>query len=91
MVADDAGGLALPPRDQFKVYGGYWVGIGVLFLAMFAAGLLRSRGHYVAVYRAEGVWLGEGGSQGREDPSQRNHRPPQNQPESSADIFSTQH
>ena len=56
-MADDAGGLALPPRDQFKVYGGYWLAIGVLLLAIFAAGLARNQHGYAAVYREEGLWL----------------------------------
>ena len=86
MVADDAGGLALPPRDQFKVYGGYWLAIGGLLLVIFAAGLARNKHHYAAVLRDEGLWF-EPQHQTDQRPIQRQH---QNQPESSADIFSTQ-
>ena len=86
VVADDAGGLALPPRDQFKVYGGYWLAIGLLLLAIFAAGLASNKHHYAAVFREEGVWL-EPQHQTDQRPIQRQQ---QNQPESSADIFFTQ-
>ena len=83
VVADDTG-LALLPRDQFKVYGGYWIVIGFLFLAIFVANLTRNKHQYIAVYREEGVWLEE-----EREPTNIPTRA-QNQPQSSADIFATQ-
>ena len=59
-VADDAVGLALPPRQQFVVYGGYWIAIGVLFLSIFCVSVARREhdgsGGYVQRCRTEGLW-----------------------------------
>ena len=58
-VADDAVGLALPPRQQFVVYGGYWIAIGVLFLSIFCVSVARREhdgsGGYVQRCRTEGL------------------------------------
>ena len=55
-VADDALGTALPPRQQFVAYGGYWIAIGILFLFIFCVSVARNDGSYVNRYRTEGLW-----------------------------------
>ncbi len=60
-VADDVG-LALPPRQQFAVYGAYWIFIGCVFLVIFAAHLIRNGGaEFVQKYRTEGIWTNNTG------------------------------
>ena len=55
-VADDVFGAALAPREQFVVYGGYWISIGALFLVIFCVSCARD-GNYVERCRNEGLWL----------------------------------
>ena len=76
-------GLALPPREQviqaiqvslysdcyfqFRVYAGFFLVVGLLFLVTALIELARGG---VQRFKTEGVWLGERGreGQGRADP-----------------------
>ena len=56
VVVDDVG-LALNIRDQFRVYGGFWIVIGVLFVSLFVVSLARDRRGYIKLYQEDGVWV----------------------------------
>eukprot|EP00095_Tigriopus_kingsejongensis_P007313 maker-scaffold431_size173393-snap-gene-0.28 protein:Tk07313 transcript:maker-scaffold431_size173393-snap-gene-0.28-mRNA-1 annotation:"hypothetical protein DAPPUDRAFT_59074" len=56
VVADDVG-LALPPRIQFVVYGGFWLMIGSIFLLIFLQSLWRQGWDgFKARMQTEGIW-----------------------------------
>jgi len=65
-VADSIG-LALPPREQFRVYAGFFLVVGLLFLV---TGLVDLARHGGKMYRTDGVWLGgrDREGQARADP-----------------------
>jgi len=67
-IVADSVGLALPPRDQFQVYAGFFLTVGLVFLVSSVVGLARGG---VARLRVEGMWLGdtrEREGQSRSDP-----------------------
>jgi len=66
-VVADSIGLALPPREQFRVYAGFFLVVGLLFLV---TGLVDLARHGGKMYRTDGVWLGgrDREGQARADP-----------------------
>lgn len=48
LIVADSAGLALTPPDQFKVYGGYYVVLGVVFISMAAYNAGRRSDRYRA-------------------------------------------
>jgi len=66
-VVADSVGLALPPREQFRVYAGFFLVVGLLFLVTAVVELARGG---MKRLRTEGVWLGgqEREGQSRADP-----------------------
>lgn len=66
-IVADSVGLALPPRDQFQVYAGFFLTVGLVFLVSAVVGLARGGLSRLVV---EGVWLGdrEREGQARADP-----------------------
>ena len=57
-VVADSGGLALPPKQQFEVYSGFFLVTGLVFLVTGLVTLARGG---AARLREEGAWRREGG------------------------------
>jgi len=55
-IVADSVGLALPPRDQFQVYAGFFLAVGLVFLVSSVVGLARGGG-------VAGGHQGEGGAE----------------------------
>ena len=60
------------------VYGGFWLTIGVIFIVMFTAGVVKSGPAFFASrWRLEGVWVAPGTDSNRKtsDPESRRDVP----------------
>merc|ERR1711915_446700 len=64
-VVADSVGLALPPRDQFRVYAGFFLVVGIVFLV--SASVSCARGGLERI-KTEGLWISAKDQNGTSQP-----------------------